>query len=204
MARISVRGIVQGVGLRPFVYQTAVRYNLRGWVCNTSEDVRIEIEGEAADIDRFLDELRNNPPPLSLIESMEVTAASPDGHTNFEIRESIPEAGKYQLVSPDLATCDDCRREIFDPADRRYRYPFTNCTNCGPRFTIITDIPYDRPNTTMQKFTMCPACRKSTKTRSTGGSTPSRTPARCAGRSWSFWIVRGRQSVSTILRINPP
>jgi hydrogenase maturation protein HypF len=160
LARISVRGVVQGVGFRPFVYQLARRYSLRGWVCNTSEDVRIEVEGENADIEAFLRGLREDAPPLAHIEGIAAEAGPPAGYDKFEIRGSIAEAGKYQLVSPDIATCPDCLREIFDPADRRYRYPFTNCTNCGPRFTIIADIPYDRPNTTMKKFRMCPACRQ--------------------------------------------
>jgi hydrogenase maturation protein HypF len=160
LSRISVRGVVQGVGFRPFVYQLATRHNLRGWVCNTSEDVRIEVEGEAKDIERFLHELHEQAPPLSHIEDIKVTAGAPENYDKFEIRPSIAEKGKYQLVSPDIATCPDCLREIFDPKDRRYRYPFTNCTNCGPRFTIIKDIPYDRPNTTMKSFRMCPECRK--------------------------------------------
>jgi len=160
LVRISVRGVVQGVGFRPFVYQLASRHNLRGWVCNTSEDVRIEAEGEAADIDKFLIGLREEAPPLSHIEDITVTASPPAHYAKFEIRSSVAEEGKYQLVSPDIATCPDCLKEIFDPADRRYRYPFTNCTNCGPRFTIISDIPYDRPKTTMNSFRMCPECRK--------------------------------------------
>jgi hydrogenase maturation protein HypF len=160
LARISVRGVVQGVGFRPFVYQLARRHNLRGWVCNTSGDVRIEVEGEAGDIKGFLRGLREQAPPLAHIESIAAAAGEPAGYRNFEIRRSIAEAGGYQLVSPDIATCPDCLKEVFDPADRRYRYPFTNCTNCGPRFTIIADIPYDRPSTTMKKFKMCPDCQK--------------------------------------------
>jgi hydrogenase maturation protein HypF len=160
LARISVRGVVQGVGFRPFVYQLAVRHNLRGWVRNTSEDVKIEVEGEGGDIERFLKGLREQSPPLAHIEDITATAGPPAGHEKFEIRQSIAETGKYQLVSPDIATCPDCLREIFDPEDRRYRYPFTNCTNCGPRFTIIADIPYDRPNTTMKVFRMCPECQR--------------------------------------------
>lgn len=159
LARISAKGIVQGVGFRPFVYQLAVKYNLKGWVCNTSEDVRIEIQGESKDVNLFLSELQNNAPPLARIENISVTYHPPAGYTTFEIRHSIAEEGKYQLVSPDIATCHACLREIFSPKDRRYRYPFTNCTNCGPRFTIIEDIPYDRPNTTMRFFTMCPECQ---------------------------------------------
>jgi hydrogenase maturation protein HypF len=160
LTRISVRGVVQGVGFRPFVYQLAVNHNLCGWVRNTSEDVKIEVEGETNDIERFLGGLRGQAPPLAHIEAITVTSGTPAGYGKFEIRESVAEAGKYQLISPDIATCPDCLREIFDPKDRRYRYPFTNCTNCGPRFTIIADIPYDRPNTTMKAFRMCPECQR--------------------------------------------
>jgi hydrogenase maturation protein HypF len=160
LARISVRGVVQGVGFRPFVYQLAVKHNLRGWVRNTSEDVKIEVEGVARDIDKFLSGLREQAPPLALIEAIAAENGAPAGYERFEIKASIAQEGKYQLVSPDIATCPDCLREIFDPEDRRYRYPFTNCTNCGPRFTIIADIPYDRPNTTMKAFKMCPECQR--------------------------------------------
>ncbi len=160
LVNISVRGVVQGVGFRPFIYQLATRHNLKGWVCNTSEDVRIEVEGEARDIELFLLGLQKQAPPLSRIEDIAVSAGASAGYRRFEIRHSIAEEGKYQLVSPDIGTCPDCLREILDPRDRRYRYPFTNCTNCGPRFTIIKDIPYDRPNTTMKVFRMCPECRR--------------------------------------------
>jgi hydrogenase maturation protein HypF len=158
LTAISVKGVVQGVGFRPFLYQLATRLNLKGWVCNTSAEVKIEVEGEATDIDRFLLSLKEQAPPVSRIEAITVTQGRPAGYNRFEIRDSISREGKYQLVSPDIATCPDCLGEIFDPADRRYLYPFTNCTNCGPRFTIITDIPYDRPNTTMKAFEMCPEC----------------------------------------------
>ncbi len=159
LARISARGIVQGVGFRPFVYQLASKYNLKGWVCNTSEDVKIEVQGESKDLKRFLSELQNNAPPLAHIESVSVTYHPPAEYTSFEIRHSIVEEGKYQPVSPDIATCQACLREIFSTEDRRYHYPFTNCTNCGPRFTIIEDVPYDRPKTTMRTFIMCPDCQ---------------------------------------------
>ncbi len=160
LVRVSVRGVVQGVGFRPFVYQLAVKHKLRGWVRNTSEDVKIEAEGEDKDIEVFLKALRKEAPPLSHIEEITVTAGTPANYERFEIRPSIAQASKYQLVSPDIGTCKQCLHEIFDPFDRRYRYPFTNCTNCGPRFTIIEDIPYDRPKTTMQGFTMCPDCKE--------------------------------------------
>ncbi len=160
LARISVRGIVQGVGFRPFIYQLATRLGLSGWVCNTSEDVRIEIEGEPAVVNTFLEALRAQAPPRASIESITVSRHPPVNYSGFEIRRSVAEEGKYQLVSPDIATCPECRNDIFSPGNRRFRYPFTNCTNCGPRFTIIEDIPYDRPRTTMRAFTMCPDCQK--------------------------------------------
>jgi len=160
LLRISVRGVVQGVGFRPFVYQLATKYNLKGWVCNTSGDVKIEVEGERRALDRFLDELEALAPPLARLEDVSVTSHIPQGYSGFEIRHSIVEEGKYQLVSPDIATCQPCLGEVLTPGDRRYHYPFTNCTNCGPRFTIIEDIPYDRPKTTMRSFKMCPQCQR--------------------------------------------
>jgi len=159
LARISARGVVQGVGFRPFVYQLATKYNLKGWVCNTSEDVKIEVEGDRETLERFLVELQGQAPPLAQIESVSTTYHPSAGYKEFEIRHSLAEEGKYQLISPDIATCQACLREIFNPKDRRYHYPFTNCTNCGPRFTIIEDIPYDRPKTTMRYFKMCPECQ---------------------------------------------
>jgi len=159
-AKISVRGIVQGVGFRPFVFQLATKHGLKGWVCNTSGDVKIEVEGLSDALQLFLDQLKTEAPPLALIEEINHLYLPPDGYELFEIRESKPEKGKYQRISPDIATCSLCLKEILDRSDRRYRYPFTNCTNCGPRFTIIKDIPYDRPETTMRSFTMCPECQK--------------------------------------------
>ncbi|MEA1872324.1 MAG: carbamoyltransferase HypF, partial [Chloroflexota bacterium] len=159
LARISVRGIVQGVGFRPFVYGLATKLDLKGWVCNTSEDVKIEVEGEAEALRQFCLQLKTEAPPLAQIEHMTISYHSPSGYHDFEIRDSIVEEGKYQLISPDIATCQACLDEVLDPDDRRHRYPFTNCTNCGPRFTIIEDMPYDRPKTTMRHFQMCPQCQ---------------------------------------------
>jgi hydrogenase maturation protein HypF len=159
LRHISVQGVVQGVGFRPFVFRLALECGLFGWVLNTSSGVEIEVEGIGEAIGRFLDRLVRDAPPLAHIEGLQVTKANVRGYASFEIRGSYQDAG-YQLISPDIATCRECTAEIFDPRDRRYRYPFTNCTNCGPRFTIIEDIPYDRPNTTMSKFRMCEACRK--------------------------------------------
>jgi hydrogenase maturation protein HypF len=158
-ASISVRGIVQGVGFRPFVYGLAVKHNLKGWVYNTSEDVKIEVEGTADAIKQFERELEAKVPPLAHIENVTIEYHPPRGYKNFEIRQSQAQAGKYQLISPDVATCQACLGELLNPEDRRYRYPFTNCTNCGPRFTIIEDMPYDRPQTTMRYFQMCPQCQ---------------------------------------------
>ena len=159
LARISIQGVVQGVGFRPFVYQLASRHGLRGWVCNTSGEVRIEVEGESGALAAFLTQVRTEAPPRSKIEKMSYDWSEPSGYGNFEIRESIAQEGRYQLISPDIATCPLCEKELFDPDDRRYGYPFINCTNCGPRLTIIQDIPYDRPKTTMRAFAMCPQCR---------------------------------------------
>jgi len=159
LLHISVRGVVQGVGFRPFVYQLATRHNLKGWVCNTSEDVKIEVEGGKEALERFVFDLKAEAPPLAHIESISATRHPATGYERFEIRGSIAKEGEYQLVSPDIATCQACQQELFNPSDRRYLYPFTNCTNCGPRFTIIEDIPYDRPRTTMRHFKMCPDCQ---------------------------------------------
>ena len=158
--RMAVRGVVQGVGFRPFVYTLAERFTLNGWVLNNSSGVTIEVEGPADQIEGFLSALQDEAPPLAHIESLDVQDISPVGYTDFQIRHSERQEGAYQLVSPDMATCPDCLRELLDPADRRYRYAFTNCTNCGPRFTIIRDIPYDRPSTTMDAFRMCPDCQR--------------------------------------------
>ncbi|KPL22473.1 MAG: carbamoyltransferase HypF [Anaerolineae bacterium SM23_84] len=156
---IELTGVVQGVGFRPFVYNLALEHGLRGWVRNTSAGVQIEVEGFPGAVEAFARDLVAKAPPLARIESISVRDIAPNGVGGFAILQSQPQAGAYQLVSPDIATCDDCLRELFDPQDRRERYPFINCTNCGPRFTIIKDIPYDRPKTTMYKFPMCPDCQ---------------------------------------------
>jgi hydrogenase maturation protein HypF len=160
LKQISVRGVVQGVGFRPFVYRLAHDHGLTGWVLNHSGGVDIEVEGAPAALDAFVRDLTAQAPPLARILAVEATDAPAKGYTSFEIRQSVAEEGRYQLISPDIATCADCQRELLDPGDRRYRYPFTNCTNCGPRFTIIRDIPYDRPLTTMQPFAMCADCQR--------------------------------------------
>jgi len=157
--RLSVRGVVQGVGFRPFVYSLAQRHALTGWVRNTSAGVEILAEGAPADVEAFVEALPREAPPRSHIAAFERSGAEPEGATAFRILGSAVDPDAYQLVSPDIATCDDCRAELLDPRDRRYQYPFINCTHCGPRFTIIEDLPYDRERTTMRRFPLCPACR---------------------------------------------
>jgi hydrogenase maturation protein HypF len=155
---LHVTGVVQGVGFRPFVYGLAQTHGLAGFVGNNSGGVFIEIEGPASALSAFQSDLVQRKPPLAHIEAVAVEDLTPLGESGFRIVESASEPAANTLISPDICLCADCRRELFDPNDRRYRYPFINCTNCGPRFTIIKDIPYDRPLTTMADFEMCPAC----------------------------------------------
>lgn len=155
---ISVKGIVQGVGFRPFVYNTANRFNLRGHVLNKPEGVEIDLEGAPDAIDSFLDMLKNNAPPLAKIDEIVCKNQPLAGYNTFEIALTERVGSAEALVSVDVALCEDCLKELRDPLDRRYHYPFINCTNCGPRFTIIKDMPYDREFTTMHPFPMCEAC----------------------------------------------
>ncbi|NPV84838.1 MAG: carbamoyltransferase HypF [Anaerolineae bacterium] len=157
--RIFISGIVQGVGFRPFVYTQAVKNNLTGWVRNTSSGVQIEVTGLPHQVENFVEAFYKSPPPLARIDTIELLPCPPSDHENFEIIASQPAPGEFLPISPDMSICNDCLRELFDSNDRRYRYPFINCTNCGPRFTIIKDIPYDRPNTTMSTFAMCQTCQ---------------------------------------------
>jgi hydrogenase maturation protein HypF len=158
--KLLVRGAVQGVGFRPFVFRLASGLGLGGWVSNSSAGVLIEVEADRARLETFLDQLRAASPPRSVVESVETAWLEPVGYRQFEIRGSDPGESKTTLVLPDIATCPDCLREILDPADRRFGYPFTNCTNCGPRFTIIEELPYDRVRTSMKGFRMCEDCRR--------------------------------------------
>lgn len=157
--RIEVHGAVQGVGFRPFVYRLATQLGLTGWVINDTRGVFIEVEGLEPNLHHFRERLVREAPPRAVIQEVDFRWLDPAGYARFEIRHSDAGGTKTVLVLPDIATCSDCLREVFDPADRRYRYPFTNCTNCGPRFTIIEALPYDRPNTTMRHFVMCPNCQ---------------------------------------------
>jgi len=157
--RLRIQGVVQGVGFRPFLYRLAQQCGVSGWVRNTSWGVDLHIEGLSEAVARFERELPGQAPAIARIVSIESEEERTEGSERFEILHSQAQVGAYQLVSPDLATCSQCLAEICDPSDRRYRYPFANCTNCGPRFTIIEAVPYDRPKTTMRAFAMCPACQ---------------------------------------------
>lgn len=157
-AQIHISGIVQGVGFRPFVYTLAKTHSLLGWVKNTSAGVDIQVAGSLQAVQAFIHALKTQTPPLARIDSFESHEIPPGRFSDFAIIASEPLPDAFQPISPDVCLCPDCRRELFDPTDRRYHYPFINCTNCGPRFTIIRDIPYDRPLTTMSDFPLCPDC----------------------------------------------
>ena len=155
---VQVEGVVQGVGFRPFVYSLATRLGLAGQVGNNTAGVFIEIEGPPPRVRDFLARLEREAPPLARIDAVRTTAIEPSGGAGFAIASSEPGGRRQALVSADSATCADCLAELADPADRRFGYPFINCTNCGPRFTIVRDVPYDRPLTTMAGFALCAAC----------------------------------------------
>ncbi len=157
--QVRVTGTVQGVGFRPYVYRLAGELGLAGWVLNDAHGVLAEIEGPGAAVDAFVARVAREAPPLAIVERVDTAVLEPAGGRRFEIRASTRERRADAPVTPDSATCADCLRELLDPDDRRYRYPFINCTNCGPRFTIVRGIPYDRPLTTMRRFRMCPECQ---------------------------------------------
>ena len=157
--RLKVNGIVQGVGFRPFVFQLAQKYGLKGEVANTSAGVSIHLEGLAGQITSFEADLATQAPPLAYIVDIASQTGTFKNHSDFAIVKSQGQSQMSTLISPDVSVCDDCLAELLDPGNRRYHYPFINCTNCGPRYTIIDDIPYDRPKTSMRHFKMCPACQ---------------------------------------------
>ena len=158
--RILIQGIVQGVGFRPFVYGQALSLGLVGFVCNDSQGVTIEVEGSSEALDDFQQALQKKLPPLARIDTLVTGPLQPLHEATFVIAHSSTGAERNALISPDVATCNDCLYELLDPTNRRYSYPFINCTNCGPRFTIVQDVPYDRSKTTMQVFPLCPACQQ--------------------------------------------
>ncbi|MEM7590304.1 MAG: Sua5/YciO/YrdC/YwlC family protein [Cyanobacteria bacterium P01_A01_bin.83] len=154
---LKIQGAVQGIGFRPFIYRMATELRLTGWVNNSSEGVAVEIEGERAQLTAFLHHLKYLAPPISNIQSVVSSEHTPVGYQDFKIKTSTSGA-KTALILPDLATCPECLQDILDLHNRRYRYPFNNCTNCDPRFSIIETLPYNRPNTSMKQFTMCDRC----------------------------------------------
>lgn len=157
--RVEVNGIVQGVGFRPFIYQLASQYQIKGDVANTSSGVSIHAEGTRQNVESFCHDISAKKPPLALITDIALYDGAVSEHQDFTIIDSKGQAVMMTLISPDVSVCDDCRRELFDPKDHRFQYPFINCTNCGPRYTIIDDIPYDRPKTSMKHFNMCSRCQ---------------------------------------------
>ena len=158
--RVEITGVVQGVGFRPYVYNLARRHGLTGWVHNHAAGVSLQAEGPAAALEAFLAALPNEAPPLARIETMRTASCSPVGQTEFVIQTSVGGEQPTALIAADATVCPACLEEMNDPANRRYRYPFINCTHCGPRYTIISGVPYDRDMTTMKDFTMCPDCRR--------------------------------------------
>jgi hydrogenase maturation protein HypF len=154
--KISIKGVVQGVGFRPFVYNLAKALSIRGFIINTSDGVMMIAEGDSLDV--FIERIRKEPPPLARIMSMDISPVAPVGFPDFSIRES-EDTGSFTLISPDISICDDCLHELFDGNDRRFLYPFINCTHCGPRYSITKSVPYDRINTTMRVFAMCIDCK---------------------------------------------
>ena len=159
--KIEIHGIVQGVGFRPFMHREIRERGLSGTIRNSSSGVVLELEGERAALEAFLEALPHRAPKLAVIERVEPRWGLPvEGCEGFSILPSLVEKERNTLISPDVCLCEDCRKELLDPGDRRYRYPFLNCTNCGPRFTIIKDVPYDRPLTSMGRFPMCPDCER--------------------------------------------
>lgn len=157
---IEVGGIVQGVGFRPYVYRLAAQHKLAGFVTNTAAGVSIEVEGPGEAVDGFLTKLSLEAPPLARITQLEARNVPAREENGFRILASRQGETRRVLISPDIAVCDDCLRELFDPSDRRFSYPFINCTNCGPRYTIVRDVPYDRARTSMDGFPMCAECRR--------------------------------------------
>ncbi|WP_036843358.1 acylphosphatase, partial [Planktothrix agardhii] len=159
--QLTIQGTVQGVGFRPFIYRLATELNLTGWVNNSVQGVLIEVEGFRQNLEQFQYRILKEKPPQSEIEILDAVWLPIVGYSQFEIHlsESTNHPQKIAIILPDLSTCSDCLQDIFDPENRRYQYPFTNCTNCGPRYSIIRDLPYDRNHTTMATFTMCSDCQ---------------------------------------------
>ncbi len=190
--RLAVRGAVQGVGFRPFVYRLATELGVAGRVANDPRGVAIEVEGERPALECFRERLTAERPPLAAIHAVEATWIEPRGEAGFRIEASDGSGAKTAVILPDAATCPDCLAEVLDPADRRHRYPFTNCTHCGPRFTIVRALPYDRPNTTMAGFRLCPRCRAEYEDPSDRRFHAQPTACPECGPRLALWDARGR------------
>jgi hydrogenase maturation protein HypF len=194
--KIIIEGIVQGVGFRPFIYQLATRFELSGSVCNDTRGVIIEVEGEDAALSQFVAAVSAEPPPLAVLQSINIEQLSLQNTTGFQILQSALDASRRAQVAPDTFVCDDCLQELFNPADRRYRYPFINCTNCGPRYTIVTGIPYDRPLTTMVDFPLCDDCHSEYNDPSSRRFHAQPNACPVCGPQLSLFDNEGRQAVS--------
>jgi len=191
-AQIRVEGTVQGIGFRPFVLRVAHMLDLTGWIMNGSEGVAIEVEGSADAIDRLLERLRTEPPSGAKIDRVTVRLIPPQGDPAFAILASCEDGARYLAVSPDLATCASCLAELFDPADRRFRYPWLSCTQCGPRFSMLTGVPYDRANTTMAGFILCEACRAEYATPANRRCHAESTACPLCGPGLALWDAHGQ------------
>ncbi|MFN8007776.1 MAG: carbamoyltransferase HypF [Terriglobia bacterium] len=191
-AHIVIRGVVQGVGFRPFVYRLATQMKLCGWVLNSPQGVFIEVEGEPGDVDAFHFRLEREKPRAAFLQSLESVRLDPVFYPDFQIRQSDPKGEKLTLVLPDIATCPDCLQELFNPNDRRYLYPFINCTHCGPRFSIIEALPYDRAQTSMKGFPLCPPCRQEYEDPLNRRFHAQPTACSVCGPHLEFWDPSGR------------
>ena len=194
--RIVVRGVVQGVGFRPYIYRLACEHGLKGWVLNSTEGVIVEAEGDKKELEKFIQGIPLKAPPLAVVERGEVNWLPPVGFTSFIVEHSSEDTAGFVLISPDISICSDCFKELFDPDDSRFRYPFTNCTNCGPRFTIIEDIPYDRPKTTMRVFTMCQHC--SDEYHDPANRRFHAQPNACPVCGPKVWLVKGNNPTNVV------
>ena len=195
-AKAAVRGAVQGVGFRPFVYRLATELRLNGWVVNAAQGVFIEVEGDGASVRQFLLRLEKEKPPRAIIQGFEFSILEPVGYETFEIRSSEDRGAKTAFILPDMATCRDCLQEIFEPGNRRHRYPFTNCTNCGPRFSIIEALPYDRSHTSMKNFAMCHDCEAEYHDPRDRRFHAQPNACPCCGPQLQFWDNAGHVIVS--------
>ena len=193
--RVSIRGVVQGVGFRPFVYRIAVQHRVAGWVLNGEAGVEIHAEAASADLEKFLTELKDGPPPAAHISHFELRDIEVEGIADFQIHTSQHEAAPTVRISPDLVVCTDCLREMNDRFNRRHGYPYINCTNCGPRYSIIEGLPYDRAKTTMAAWKLCADCRREFE--NPGDRRYHAQPIACANCGPSYQLIVGDECLDT-------